>query len=86
MFIKKKDSPQLVDYGFTQRRQETLRFCVSLTPLREIFLLIGHAYHRHNHFFQANASVLEGIAVIIGEMIVVVGIAEIMISLGKDER
>jgi hypothetical protein len=43
-----------------------------------------HLDHRYNHFFQADAAVLEGVAVIIHIMVVVVGIAEENILAAKN--
>jgi len=38
--------------------------------------LTGHPDHRDDHFFQADAAVLEGIPVIVDIIVVVVGITE----------
>ena len=49
-------------------------------------LLIRHPYHRHNHLLQANAAMLKSVAVIISEMIIIIGVAQIQVAFGKDER
>lgn len=49
-------------------------------------LFIRHPYYRNDHFLQAYTAVLEGIAVIIGKVIIVIGITQVQVAFGKDER
>ena len=48
-------------------------------------LLAFHLYNWNQHFFQGYAAVLEGVAEIISEVVVVVGITEVAIVFCEDE-
>ena len=45
----------------------------------------AHLNDRNNHFFEADAAVLEGVAVIVDVVVIVVGVAQEAIIFGEDE-
>ena len=45
----------------------------------------GHSYHRYDHFFKAHPAMLEGIAIVVHEVIVIIWITQVTVLLCKNK-